>query len=179
MVRTGLTMQQTDADLVRAGARGMPAARRAIVDRHGAAVYNLAVRLVPHVDVSEAVARQSFRKAFARLDSYDPSYPLRVWLLRLTHNTALDALRDDVPVPSRPADGAFETALLRLRISQRAALVLRYHENLAHDHVGHVMGVAEDTVRSFVRAGRQEMARMIRPVPKRPEPREGPFRRER
>jgi RNA polymerase sigma-70 factor (ECF subfamily) len=170
-------MQQTDAELVRGAIDGAPDACRLIVERHGAAVYNLAYRLLPQVGSAEDVAQESFRKAFGRFRSFASRRSLRAWRLRITHTTALEAPRTAPPARPRGAVGELEAALGRLRPAHRAALVLRYHEDLSDDDIAHVLGIRAATVPGFVRGARRELAGAFSSAVPPPEPRDPAIRR--
>ncbi len=82
-----------DARLVRESRSGNRRARRALVDRHQHAVYNLALRMLGAPDAAAGVAEETFVKAFRRLSALSSDQRLAPWLLRIAHNTAADALR--------------------------------------------------------------------------------------
>lgn len=82
-----------DAQLVRGARSGNRSARRALIDRHQHAVYNLALRMVGASDAAAGVAEETFVKAFRRLSALPSNQRLAPWLLRIAHNTAVDALR--------------------------------------------------------------------------------------
>lgn len=106
-----------DAQLVRESRFGSPRARRALIDRHQHAVYNLALRMLGAPDAAATVAEETFVKAFRRLSALPSDQRLAPWLLRIAHNTALDALRrperrdaaaEPVARPPSPASSAGE-----------------------------------------------------------------------
>ena len=82
-----------DARLVRESRSGNRRARRALVDRHQHAVYNLALRMLGAPDAAAGVAEETFVKAFRRLPALSSDQRVAPWLLRIAHNTAADALR--------------------------------------------------------------------------------------
>lgn len=155
----------------------------ALVARHQDAVYNLALRLVRDPAAAEDVAQDTFLKTFQRLQTFDTARPFVPWLLRIAHNTAVDALRRAGPpttsldhevadvsagsgrplvrVEQREMREALTEALDRLRPEYRAAIVLRYHEELSYADVAHVMGVPEGTAKTYVHRGRRAMADLL------------------
>lgn len=82
-----------DAHLVRESLSGNPIARRALIDRHQHAVYNLALRMLGAPEAAPNVVEETFAKAFRRLSSLASPGRLAPWLLRIAHNTAADVLR--------------------------------------------------------------------------------------
>ena len=65
------------------------------------------------------------------------------------------------PVERRALGQAIEAALRTLRPEFRAAITLRYDENLSFAEIGHVLGVPEATARSHVHRARKELARVL------------------
>jgi RNA polymerase sigma-70 factor (ECF subfamily) len=71
------------------------------VRRYQARVYGLAVALVGSPAIAEEVAQEAFLRAWRHADAYDPRKGRAVtWLLTITRNLAVDAirLRSDWPV---------------------------------------------------------------------------------
>lgn len=176
-----------DARLVRESRSGNPRARRALIDRHQHAVYNLALLMLGASDAAAGVAEETFVKAFGRLSALPSNQRLAPWLLRIAHNTAVDALRRaerrdasaaPVALPAPTADSAGDRsgptsgrrgeplaeAFERLPVRYRAAIVLRYQAGLSFAEVGDVMGVPEQTARTRVESARRALAARLRPA---------------
>ena len=120
---------------------------------------------------------------FRSLAAFDATRRLSSWILRIAHNTAIDALRKakpltvplengvpggDVAAPpvadqvERMALGrALQRALGRLRVDQRAAVVLRYEDGLSFAEIGQVLGIPEATARSHVHRARKELTQLM------------------
>src|SRR3954468_12580292 len=64
-----------------------------VVERHQAAVYGTALRLIGDRDAALEVANTAFYKAYRALASLDLSRPLRPWLVKIASNEALNHLR--------------------------------------------------------------------------------------
>ena len=137
--------------------------------------------------MAEDLAQDTFIKALRSLAGFDVSRRLSAWILRIAHNTAIDAKRRrrvravsiDTAAPGQhPLDPAgpaspdpveraalgraLEGALARLRPDQREAVALRYEESLSFEEIGQVLGIPEVTARSHVhRAGRVKLARLL------------------
>ena len=164
-----------DARLVRESRAGNRSARRALIDRHQDAVYNLALRMLGASDAAADVTGETFVKAFRRLSALPPNQRLTPWLLRIAHNTAVEALRradrpegpaPTVPRPTPPATAEpLAEAFERLPMRYRAAIVLRYQAGLSFAEVGEVMGVPEQTARARVEGARRALAESLRERP--------------
>lgn len=82
-----------DRSLVRRTLDGDGAAFGDLVRAYSASLVTLALRIVRDGDEAEDVAQEAFIKAHDALRRYDAIYPFRVWLVRITYNTAIDHLR--------------------------------------------------------------------------------------
>ena len=177
-------MALTDADLVLRASKGDQSACGELVSRHQRSVFNLAFRLLGDSAAAEDVSQDTFLKAFRRLETFDPTRRFPPWLLRIAHNTAVDALRRRPPdaepfaaglpvaAPARTGPlaeaeraqlrDALDRALDRLRPEHRAAIVLRYQEGLSHTEIAQVMGIPEGTAKTHVHRARRRLAVVLR-----------------
>ena len=92
-----------DARLIRESLTGDPTARRALIDRHQDAVYNLALRMLGAPEAAPNVVEETFVKAFRRLASLPSPRRLAPWLLRIAYNTAVDVLRREERIGAEAA----------------------------------------------------------------------------
>lgn len=177
----------TEARLVAQALGGSEAAFEQIVRRHQRAVLTLLVRLTGDAGLAEDLAQDTFVKAFRSLGAFDTARRFSSWLLRIAHNTGIDALRrqrlkivsletaaaDNQPLdPEAPAEpdpleraalaGALDFAMQRLTPTQRAAISLRYEEGLSFADLGQVLGMPEATARSHVHRARKALAAALR-----------------
>jgi RNA polymerase sigma-70 factor, ECF subfamily len=171
-----------EARLVSDALGGSQPAFEQIVRRYQRPVIGLIVRMTGDHAQAEDLAQETFVKAFRHLKSFDPARRLSSWLFRIAHNTTLDALRRLKPEvleldglregdPAAPATPdpleqaalgeALNRALLALRPSYRAAIALRYDQQLPFDEIGQILGVPEVTARTFVHRARKELARSL------------------
>lgn len=148
--------------------------------RHAEAVYRVALSVTRSHEQAEDVAQDALLKAWQALPTFRGDAPLKNWLLRITHNTAISALRKqrdlhldptdlpEAPVPphlsveARVADrmsiDAFEAALDRLDELGRAVVVLREVEGLSYEEISQVLGVALPTVKTRLLRARRLLA---------------------
>ncbi len=178
----------TEARLVSQALAGAQPAFEQIVRRYQRPVINFIARVTGDRAGAEDLAQETFIKAFRNLAAFDTTRRFSSWLLRIAHNTAVDAIRRARvrTVPLEPADRAtegprgepmapaapdpvergdlgraLERALARLRPEHRAAIVLRYHESLSFDDIGTVMNVPAATARTYVHRARRELAGLL------------------
>jgi RNA polymerase sigma-70 factor (ECF subfamily) len=175
------TLEPDDAELVRRTTRGELSAFEQLVDRHRPVVVRVAARIVGS-DEAEDVSQDAFLRAFHRLEKFRGDAPFRAWLLRITHNAALDHLgrRRAEPVDpttfeeqagSRPPAEQLE---LRERIERlerklhglsyqhRAVLVLRDAEGLSYEQIAEITDTPLGSVKGRLHRARREFVEMLR-----------------
>ncbi len=183
IARAALSPPSDDALVARTLAGDLGAFER-LVERHGAVVYRVAARIVGEDD-AEDVAQDAFLRAFHRLSRFRRESPFRAWLLRITHNAALDALARRRPEPTEEADvdeeppderprtpadeleasERRERLLAKLRLiapAHRVVLVLRDLEGLSYEEIAHVTGSPLGSVKGRLHRARRELIEILR-----------------
>lgn len=90
-----------DAALLAGMAVGDPQAASAFVHRFQGAVFGLALSITRDPGLAEDVSQEAFVKAWRAADHYDiRRASVLTWLLTITRNTAIDAVRSRRPVPA-------------------------------------------------------------------------------
>ena len=141
-----------------------------VVREHQDSVYGAALRVLGDRDLALDAANQTFMKAYRSIASYDPSRPIKHWLLRIAVNEAITIGRartrerarrapeaDAADVVDRSATPEAETldresrdgiraAVARLPELYREVVVLRYFNELSVDEVAAVLGRSSSTV---------------------------------
>ena len=83
-----------DATLVRAVVDGSQSALAALYDRHGSAIFALALRLSGDRSTAEEVVQETFLVLWDRAERFDPGVAsLATWLRTIARNRTLDRLR--------------------------------------------------------------------------------------
>lgn len=156
-----------------------------LVDRYRDLVVRVAARIVGPSD-AEDVAQDVFLRAFHRLGQFRGGEALfRSWLLRIAHNSALNALeqrrrkddtRDggedfDVEDPGRrPADELevseraerLATKLQQVQPSHRTVLVLRDVEGLTYQEIAQITDAPIGSVKGRLHRARRELIEILR-----------------
>jgi RNA polymerase sigma-70 factor (ECF subfamily) len=79
---------------------GDPQLSLAFVRRFQSTVFGVAVRIARETGLAEDIAQQVFERAWRSADTYDARRgSVRIWLIRITHNLAVDAVRIRRPAP--------------------------------------------------------------------------------
>ena len=172
-----------DAELVRRTAEGELTAFEQLVERHRQVVVRVAARIVGSEE-AEDVSQDAFLRAFHRLGDFRGDAPFRSWLLRITHNAALDHLarRRAEPVdpetldaseesPQRPPAESLEVRerierlerkLRGLAPHHRIVLVLRDAEGLSYEEIADVTNTPLGSVKGRLHRARREFIDMLR-----------------
>ncbi|MEZ5247479.1 MAG: RNA polymerase sigma factor [Acidimicrobiales bacterium] len=166
-----------DADLL---AMDPAEALAELTRRHADAVYRVALSVSRSHEMAEDVAQDALLKAWQALPSFRGDAPLKNWLLRITHNTAISALRrrrdvhvDPADLPEHPGPphtsvearveasisiDAFGTALRELDDLSRSVVVLREVEGLSYEEISQVLDVPLPTVKTRLLRARRVLA---------------------
>jgi RNA polymerase sigma factor (sigma-70 family) len=174
--RTTYVSPLTDESLVAGMAVGDQDAAAAFVRRYQARVYGLALTVVAIPALAEEVAQESFVKAWQHAAAYDARRGrVATWLLTITRNAAIDAVRYRREAPldpdvltarlvadqdpsAEPAD-RFATldhireALRQLPLEQSRPVVLMTFYGLTAKDIAERDGLPVGTVKSRVRRG--------------------------
>ena len=172
-----------DAELVRRTTRGELDAFEQLVDRHRPVVVRVAARIVGSHE-AEDISQDAFLRAFHRLEHFRGDAPFRSWLLRITHNAALDHIGRRRPEPvdpdtldtaeesaSRPPAERLETRerierlerkLHGLPHQHRVVLVLHDAEGLSYEEIADITDTPLGSVKGRLHRARREFVDMLR-----------------
>ncbi|MFO1054978.1 MAG: sigma-70 family RNA polymerase sigma factor [Planctomycetota bacterium] len=173
-----------DAVLVDRVADGDHASLEVLVLRHGGRVANFLSHLLEDRSWVDDLVQEVFVRLCLRARSYDPRWPLPVWLLRIARNLAVDLMRrerarlrahrgaaertrDEVaPAADRHAQDrelgvALGAALRRLPEAFRTAFVLREIEVLHYEEIAAIMGTSEKTVSTRLHRARSRLREIL------------------
>ena len=148
-------MGDTDDALVLQVARGDRLAFAGLVERHGARLMALAIRIVGNRAVAEEIVQETFTRAWTQAPKWqqkgETARAFAAWLSRVATNLAIDQVRkpktspiEDAPEPEDPAIDAVDRLIAREKLSrlqaalaglpprQRAAIALTYDQGLSN-----------------------------------------------
>jgi RNA polymerase sigma-70 factor (ECF subfamily) len=142
-----------------------------LVDEHQSMVFSLALRMTGDRGLAEEIAQDVFLELDRNLGKMQSADHVRFWLRRVAMNRSADALRrrrvrgtdlwvemedeHGVPVEERgsPLSARLEQLLATLPEPQRAALVLRYQEDLTPEEIAATLQTPLATVKSQLQRG--------------------------
>jgi RNA polymerase sigma factor (sigma-70 family) len=178
-----MTWVPADDALLAGYGTGDPQAAAAFIRRYQSRVYGLAVSIVTDPGLAEDVAQEAFTRAWRHAATYDARRgTVPTWLLTITRNLAIDALRMRRSVPVDPATLAaldmkttgveaepghaaeladnrvrLRTALADLPASQRRALVLAGLCGRTAKEVSEAEGIPLGTAKTRIRTGMRKL----------------------
>ena len=158
---------------------------RCLIGEHGESMYRVALSIVRHREFAEDVTQDALLKAWRALPGFRGDSPLRAWLLRITHNTAVSALRKrreeprdphlfghqttaidltstehttEHTVEGRAAFADFSAALAGLDELSKTIVVLREVEGLSYDEIAEALALPMPTVKTRLLRARRTLA---------------------
>jgi len=155
------------------------------VREHQDEVYGVALRITGDRDLALDVTSSTFLKAYRAFDRYDPSRPVRFWLLRIATNEAISharrrgremrrradedaagmlpdpALAPDALSIAREDQARIRAAVAALPELYRVVVVLRYFNELGVDEIAQVTGRPASTVGVQLLRGRALLRRAL------------------
>jgi RNA polymerase sigma-70 factor (ECF subfamily) len=156
----------------------------ALVAEYGPAIYRVARSVVRDAGLAEDVVQDTLLKVWQNHDSFRGDAPIRHWVLRIAHNSAVsmlrkrrDEARDPGTIVEHPDDGAradihrdlegrfavdqLWTALDRLDSTSREIVVLRELEGLSYEEIGEVLGLPLPTVKTRLFRARRTLTELL------------------
>jgi RNA polymerase sigma-70 factor (ECF subfamily) len=142
-----------------------------LLDEHQSMVFSLALRMTGDRGLSEEIAQDVFLEMDTHLGKMKSAEHARFWLRQVTMNRTTDALRRRkvrgmdlwVELEDGHASGAeerlspvgtrLEHLLTTLPETQRAALILRYQEDMLPEEIAAALDAPVATVKSHLQRG--------------------------
>ena len=147
-----------------------------LIDTHQSMVFSLALRMTGDRGLAEEIAQDVFLELDRNLGRIESGEHARFWLRRVTMSRSADALRrrkvrgidlwvemEDVHASGAEEQGSYrgvgplsvrlEQLLATLPEAQRAALVLRYQEDLTPEEIAATLDAPLATVKSHLQRG--------------------------
>ncbi|MEA2178298.1 MAG: hypothetical protein QOG77_1595 [Solirubrobacteraceae bacterium] len=159
-----------------------PRAIDVLYDRHGAAAYSLAHRIMGDRQSAEDVTQEAFVSVWRAESGYSAARgSVRSWLLAIVRNRAIDALRrasvrmplgydDDGAMEAQPAPERTDSEALRredarvvrtalgaLPHDQSEVIGLAYFGGFTHTEIAGLLGVPLGTIKGRMRLGLEKM----------------------
>ena len=159
-----------ESTLILAATNGDAAAWEPLILANQEAVFRLAYLILGDPDDAEDVAQETFLRAWNHLQRFDPTRPLRPWLLSITVNLARNrrrsagryfaaltrAFRNDPDVQPSVEENNLQhsqaselwKAVQNLSLPDQQVVYLRYFLELSVIETANILQIAEGTVKS-------------------------------
>jgi RNA polymerase sigma-70 factor, ECF subfamily len=186
-------MQKDDHSVVQAVLAGDTDAYGALVRTHSATVFGVAYRIVGNEADAEEIVQEAFLRGYQRLQSFQRRSTFGTWIYRIAVNCALDRInKPGIEAESRPGDeddpeektvqvaaqaadperwllsreigAAQEMAMQRLTPTEKAAFVLRHHEDRSTNEIAEALGIAPNAAKNAVFRAVQKLRRELAPL---------------
>ena len=166
-------------ELIQRCRKGDRQAQRMLFEQTSGPVYRLLLRLSGNPDDAFDLTEETYLKAFAAFEQFDGRSSPKTWLIRIAVNEALQIRRrnqvlkrklkqlasrvDDNGEPLMNAVSRIDVneALNGLEPSDRAILLLRYHEQLDYAAISRAASIPPGTVASRLNRARQRLRAML------------------
>lgn len=146
-----------------------------LVEQHSTAAYRLALGIVRDHALAEDVVQETLVKVWRNLATFRGDAPLRAWVLRIAHNTAISTLRRQRDQVTDPAHLAVEPTLTDRPEAQlwredltramdaldplsRSVVTLRELEDLTYEQIADTLDVPLSTVKTRLFRARRRLA---------------------
>jgi RNA polymerase sigma factor (sigma-70 family) len=171
-----------ESTLVQRAANGDAAAWEPLVLEHQQAVFRLAYLFLGDADDAEDIAQETFLRGWDHLKRFDPTRPLRPWLLRIAANLSRnrrrsagrylaaltrafreqlkETLPDEKSVQNTEADHLWK-AVQHLDHPDQQIIYLRYFLDLSVAETAETLQVAEGTVKSRLSRALEKLRNII------------------
>ncbi len=175
-----------DEELMHLVEEGSATAFEIVYDRHGAAAYSLAYRMVGNRVTAEDVSQEAFLSIWrSRLRYRSDRGSVRTWVLGIVHHRAIDALRrnlvherrrataegleerleapelTDVEVARRDEARQVRSAIGTLPSEQSRVVELAYFGGFTHSQIAEMLGTPIGTVKGRMRLGLEKLRREL------------------
>lgn len=172
-----------DGEIATAFQKGRADALSLVYQRYAPMVYSVALRTLGPVGDAEDVTQQVFVAAWRGRDSFDPGRGgLSTWLMAITRNKVVDALRAREREAARVAAAGASLAtrrpgsadgpgqpdqiidrivltdeIVRLGEPQRQIMMLAFYTDLTHEQISAALRLPLGTVKSHIRRSLQRL----------------------
>lgn len=169
-----------DGGLAKRLARDLDGSFEALVEEHQRRLFAIAMRFTADHHEAEDATQDAFVRAYKALVAYEPdrirALDVRAWLTTIALNALRNRRRSKRPalvcldrsgeiqamtvtVPDAPNELA--TLILRLPLRMRAAIVLRYVDEMGYEEIASTLGVPVGTAKSDVHRGLARLRTML------------------
>ncbi|GAJ98895.1 LOW QUALITY PROTEIN: RNA polymerase sigma factor SigW [Geomicrobium sp. JCM 19055] len=163
-----------------------------IVDAYKDKVYQVAYRMVGNAQEAQDVSQEAFIRAYTNIERYDVNRKFSTWLFRIATNLSIDRLRKKKPDFSLDAEvngaeglmvtpnllqqmalpdeqvvtlewqASIQNEIDTLPPKYRAAIILKYMEDLSLQEMSEILDLPVATVKTHVHRGREALRKKLK-----------------
>jgi RNA polymerase sigma-70 factor (ECF subfamily) len=184
-------MEEPEAKIMAAVAKGNFSAFRLIVERHHRPLINFVSKFVGDRAMAEDIAQEVFLRVFKAAKDYRPKARFKTWLFKIATNYCLNEIRASKRRPQfvdlfelneagflavAPAEycpekkseneelgNILRAAIARLPEKQKTSLLLQKYEGFSYEEISHFMGCSVSAVESLIQRARQNLKKALLP----------------
>jgi RNA polymerase sigma-70 factor (ECF subfamily) len=173
-----------DKALMERIARGNAGAFRDLSNQYLGSIVTFATRLMKSQADREAIAQETFLRAWQNASKYEPTAKLSTWLHTIARKIAIDRLRkksrseeafeldderDEAPLSGRPSrllakkqeqDGV-QQALAELPERQRSAILLCHEQGLTNPEIARILETSVEATESLLARARRRLRQIV------------------
>jgi RNA polymerase sigma-70 factor, ECF subfamily len=178
-------MEETEFDLIKAAGAGDHRAFERLVGRYQNPVFNFIYRYLGDRYAAEDISQEVFLRLYQAAPDFNMRGKLSTWLFRVAYNLSMNEIKwrkrhrnlreslhssaqvsADQPAPDMMAVRELETivtaALEQLPENQKAAMLLRVHEELSYAEISEVLSVSISSTESLIFRARTRLRQLLR-----------------
>lgn len=173
----------SDGELARLVRESQPDLYSEIIKRYQVKLGHYLKKFIQNPDELEDVLQDVFIKVYKNLHSFDVKRPFSSWIYRVTHNEAVNYLRQHAARPVSLDDNEYQilhekislgdridAALLRsrlvaelnqLKMKYRTPLMLYYFESRTYEEISDILRVPVNTVGTLLNRGKKMLKKNL------------------
>jgi len=171
-------LEPSDLELWQSAAKGDHRAFHALMDRHSAKLFRVALSLSSSRSDAEDVCQETFVAAFKSLKSFDGRASVKTWLTRILFTQVARWRRDRAGRTMGSIDSAepmvasssigveiridLQAALRQLSPEHREVLMLREFDGMTYEEMAEVLGLPQGTVESRLNRARSALREKLK-----------------
>lgn len=146
-----------------------------LITKYQKKLYNIALRITHNTDDALDITQESFLKTYYNLNKFDSNKTFLPWLIKITHNTALDHLKKrkktidieplkNIIATKESSDKRLfvEDILNKMPTDYQVIIELKHYQDLTYEQIASTLNMTVSAVKSKLFRARKQFQEMIR-----------------